>query len=223
MTADLADPLAELLAVADRAFDLGDEDAALRSLSKAATVLRTLYEQSPVELPTLLESLLCDSRCISTAVRTAADMAADAVAESTVERPAVLHVECSAWVAIACSLHHGADPRRVTAAATLHMSTEGVRRLDGRPLDDNLRTLAGSCTSADLRAGIEVREQHADALAQQARRTAALWELVGPYMVDNGALLGEALGALDDPEWSEAEALLADLPLFVALGGGGSR
>ncbi len=218
---DATATIGTLLACAASASDDGEHDEYVGTIRDAARLLLGLYEHNPLALPVVLEALAGQSTVVRPAdLAAACEWAADAAAKVTDELPAVLHPECSTWVALACSLHPGADPLRVTAAATLIMSIEGIRRPGDLPMTEELSNLAGACTYADLLAGIEVRHLHADALADRAGQLDELMGLVEVRMAD-GATLVEAVDQLHGPDRDRAEVLFASLPAVVNVSGGG--
>ena len=132
---------------------------------EAGTVLAQLFAYDPLGVPHVLEAVLTHGPLVRRGdVLAAAALATDVVAQVTEEWPAVLHPDCSAWIAEAVDEHVGADPDRVAAAATLRIAIDGITRPGDLPFPEELRALAGQCTFADLQAGIRVREMHACAI-----------------------------------------------------------
>ena len=185
---------------------------------EAGTVLAQLFAYDPVGVPHVLEAVLTHGPLVRRGdVLAAAHLATDVVAQFTEEWPAVLHPDCSAWIAEALDEHVGADPDRVAAAATLSMTIDGITRPGDLPFPDELRTLAGQCTSADLRAGIRVRELHASALAKSMTTMADLLALVEPHMATSGRTLVESIDLLVGDDRIRAEELFASLPTVMQV------
>ena len=185
---------------------------------EAGTVMAQLFAYDPLGVPHVLKAVLTHGPLVRRGdVLAAADLATDVVAQVTDERPAVLHPDCSAWIAEAVAEHFGADPDRVAAAATLRIAIDGITRPGDLPFPDELRTLAGQCTSADLRAGIRVREMHASALAKSRATMADLLALVEPHMATSGRTLVESIDLLVGDDRIRAEELFASLPTVMQV------
>ncbi|MCO5307205.1 MAG: hypothetical protein M9906_14850 [Microthrixaceae bacterium] len=147
----------------------------------------------------------------------AAHLATDVVAQVTEEWPAVLHPDCSAWIAEAVAEHFGADPDRVAAAATLRIAIDGITRPGDLPFPEELRALAGQCTFADLQAGIRVREMHACAIDLSRATMVELLALVEPHMATSGRTLVQSIDLLTGEDRVRAEELFASLPTVMQV------
>ena len=206
------------LAAAAAADAVDDHERFEDHVMEAGTVLAQLFAHDPPGVPHVLEAVLTHGPLVRRGdVLAAAHLATDVVAQVADERPAVLHPDCLAWIAEAVDEHDGADPDRVAAAATLSMTVDGITRPGDLPFPDELRTLAGQCTSADLRAGIRVRELHAFALAKSMATMVELLALVEPHMATSSRTLVESIDLLAGEDRVRAEELFACLPTVMQV------
>ena len=111
------------LAAAAAADAVDDHERFEDHMMEAGTVLAQLFAHDPPGVPHVLEAVLTHGPLVRRGdVLAAAHLATDVVAQVTEEWPAVLHPDCSAWIAEAVAEHFGADPDRVAAAATLRIA-----------------------------------------------------------------------------------------------------